>query len=295
MSAMMSPAWSSRLALLSSALLALAVVWLVVRSLWLVLGGVSVESAPALPVPQLSETSGASGEFRWNLFGRSSTPAVMLQPAPVSDSSLKLKGVMAGARGYAIISASGSGEDVYRVGDELPGGGEIEAIEARRVILVREGRRETLVLDPDSASRGGGAARPAGSSGDSEAPARRLPGIRGFNAPAGASVGSLPEAARSVGLDAGELAQSISAMPVAGGGFRVRPGRNARLFGELGLQVNDVVVAVNGQPLESAQAVKRLFAEVLSRGEVAITLRRDGQEMTLRPDLEKIMGSLQSQ
>jgi type II secretory pathway component PulC len=55
------------------------------------------------------------------------------------------------------------------------------------------------------------------------------------------------------------------------------------------------VVAVNGQPLQSAQAVQRLFGDVMSRGEVAITVRRNGRETTLRPDLEQIMGSLQSQ
>ncbi|RFF29763.1 type II secretion system protein N [Wenzhouxiangella sediminis] len=291
---MMSPAWSSRLALLSSALLALAVVWLLVRSLWLVVGGVSVASVPALAVPEVSEIGGASGEFRWNLFGRSASPAVMLQPVPVSDSRLRLKGVMSGERGYAIISVSGSGEDVYRVGDELPGGGEVEAIESRRVIIVRNGRRETLALDPDAVSSGPASGRPGRDDRVAEEPSRQLPGIRGFSAPAGASVASLPDAARSLGLDAGALAQSISAMPVAGGGFRVRPGRDARLFQELGLQVNDVVVAVNGQPLETAQGVQRLFADVLSRGEVAITVRRDGREMTLRPDIEQIMGSLQS-
>lgn len=292
---MMSPAWSSRLALLSSAALALAVVWLIVRALWLVLGGVSVATAPALSVPQVSDAGGSSGDFRWNLFGRSAAPAVTLQTVPVSDSRLRLKGVMSGDRGYAIISVSGSGEDVYRVGDELPGGGELEAIESRRVVILRNGRRETLALDPDAASGGRRSAGNAGSERVAEQPATRLPGIRGFNAPAGASVASLPDAARSLGLDAGELARSISVMPVAGGGFRVRPGRNARLFQELGLQVNDVVVAVNGQPLESAQAVQRLFAEVMSRGEVAITVRRDERELTLRPDIEQIMGSLQSQ
>lgn len=291
---MLSPAWSSRLALLCSALLALAAVWLVVRAFWLVLGGVTVESAPVLPVPRASEVGGASGEFRWNLFGRSASPAVRLQPVPVADSRLRLKGVMTGERGYAIISVSGSGEDVYRVGDPLPGGGEVEAIDSRQVIILRNGRRETLAFDPQAVSSGRRPARTASDGRVADEPARQLPGIRGFNAPAGASVASLPEAARSFGLDAGELAQSISVMPVAGGGFRVRPGRDARLFQELGLQVNDVVVAVNGQPLESAQAVQRLFAEVMSRGEVTITVRRGGREMTLRPDLEQIMGSMQS-
>lgn len=296
MSAALSPAWSSRLALASSALLALIVVWLVVRIVWLVIGGVSVESAPALPVPQstVAGNGPASGEFRWNLFGRSAAPSPAPRPAPISDGPLRLRGVMAGDRGYAIIAADGDGEGVYRVDDELPGGGRVKTIEARQVVIERNGRRETLALDPDAVALGRDSGGGRNDASRPDEPERELPDVRGFNAPTGASVASLPDAARSMGLDPGELAGSISAMPVEGGGFRVRPGRNARLFGELGLQVNDVVVAVNGQPLESARAVQRLFAEVMSEGQVAIRVRRDGRELTLRPDLEKIMESLQS-
>ena len=64
MTTLLPPAWSSRLALVSGALLALALVWLLVRLLWLVIGGVAVESAPALDVPKISQASGSSGEFR---------------------------------------------------------------------------------------------------------------------------------------------------------------------------------------------------------------------------------------
>lgn len=295
MSAMLPPAWSSRLALSISAILVLAIVWLAVRAAWLIVGGVSVDSAPVPAVPRIEAGSSVEGEFRWNLFGRSAPAPRQLRPATVSDSRLRLKGVVAGNRGYAIIDDPDSGEDVYRIGDPLPGGGEIETIESRRVVIVRDGRRETLELDPRAAASSSDNRDTRGRLGDGAGARPRLPGIRGFDAPEGASVASLPEAARSFGLDAGELSGAISAMPVAGGGFRVRPGRNARLFGELGLQVNDVVVAVNGQPLESAQAVQGLFADVMSRGEVAITVRRDGREMTLRPDLEQVMGSLQSQ
>lgn len=292
---MLPPVWSSRLALSISAILALAIVWLLVRALWLLIGGVSVTSAPTPPVPQIEAGSSVQGEFRWNLFGRSAPAPRQLRPASVSDSRLRLKGVVAGHNGYAIIDDPGSGEDVYRSGDPLPGGGEIESIESRWVVIVRDGQRETLELDPESAASSSGSRGGRSGVSSEEGGRPRLPGIRGFDAPEGASVASLPAAARSLGLNAGELSESISAMPVAGGGFRVRPGRNARLFSELGLQANDIVMAVNGQPLQSAQAVRGLFADVMSRGEVAITVRRDGREMTLRPDLEQVMGSLQSQ
>ncbi|MFU8833189.1 MAG: PDZ domain-containing protein, partial [Wenzhouxiangella sp.] len=92
-------------------------------------------------------------------------------------------------------------------------------------------------------------------------------------------------------MDTGALASSINVMPVTGGGYRVRPGRDATLFAQLGLQVNDIVLAVNGQPLQSEEAARALFADVMQRREIAITINRQGREMTLRPDLEQIMGS----
>ncbi len=290
MSAMISPAWSSRVALLAGALLAIVVAWLLVRMLWLLIGGVEVESAPALAVPQLPQVSETGGEFSWNLFGAAAARRPVARLMPVADSRLRLKGVLAGEEGYAIIDAAGGGDDVYRVGDSLPGGGEIEVIESRQVIMIRNGQRQALTLEVD----GGGAHVSVAAPSANESAARpHLPGVRGFDAQPGASIASLPESVRALGLNAGDLGTAISAMPVAGGGFRVRPGRNAQLFSDLGLQVNDVVVAVNGQPLESAQAVQGLFSEVMARGEVAITVRRGEREMTLRPDLEHLMRSLQ--
>jgi general secretion pathway protein C len=290
----MSPAWSGRLALLANAALVLIAAWLLVRIFWLAVGGVEVRSGEAIPVPRIAPTSTSSGEFRWALFGRPTAAPVTLRPTPVADTRLRLKGVVAGMNGYAIIADPSQGEQVYRAGDPLPGGGEVESIESRRVIIVRDGQREALVLDPDaSVARQSSPATSARRQADAET-APEMPGIRGRSRPA-AGAGSLAGAARGFGLDADRLANSISAMPVSGGGFRVRPGRNARLFRELGLQVNDIVLSVNGQPLESTAAVQRLFSDIMSRGEVAITVRRDGREITLRPDLQQIMGSLQSQ
>jgi hypothetical protein len=103
-----------------------------------------------------------------------------------------------------------------------------------------------------------------------------------FNLPQGVSIASMPRISRRLGAGyTRSMAQNINVMPVSGGGFRVRPGRDARLFAELGLQVNDVVTAVNGQPLDSEEAARALFSDVLTRGEVAITVNRQGQELTL--------------
>ncbi len=286
--------WSGRLALIAAALLALMIAWSLVRLVWLIVDGPQVAAAPMPPVPRAAPQGAANGEFRWELFGSSTEsvrPAV-LEQAPATRLSLRLKGVMAaGEGGYAVI-ADADGEDrVYRVGDELPGGAQVESIEARRVLLLHDGQTEALEMETGALTA---SSRSAGRD-SSDAEPVQLAGIRGMEAtrsiPGG--VASMPQAASFGAGNLQELAGAISVLPVSGGGFRVRPGRDASLFAELGLQVNDVVTAINGQPLESEDDVQNLFADVMRRGEVAITVNREGREMTLRPDLEAILGRLE--
>lgn len=288
MSEVFSPAWSGRLALITAAVMALAVIWLLVRLVWLVVDGPQVDSAPVPPVPEVAPSSSGSGDFAFELFGNSTAPAARVRAAPKSRLSLRLRGVVAGENGYAIISESGGSDEVYRVGDDLPGGARIESIESRRVLIDHNGRTEALEIDEDRSRSGGGDSPQVAADA-----AVSLPGIRGMQSASDISVASLPESVRASALDGAGLANAISVMPVSSGGFRVRPGRNATLFSQLGLQVNDVVKAVNGQPLESEADVEELFADVMMRGEVSITVERGGREMTLRPDLEEIIGSLE--
>lgn len=276
------------MALIAAAVMALAVIWLLVRLVWLVVDGPQVETAPLPPIPEVAPNRGQSGDFAFELFGSSTITPARVRAAPTSRLSLRLRGVVAGENGYAIISEPNGSDEVYRTGDELPGGARIESIEPRRVLIVRDGRTEALEIDEDR-SRPGRSDSPRVAANA----AQSLPGIRGLQSTSDISVASLPESVRGSALDGEGLANAISVMPVSSGGFRVRPGRNASLFSQLGLQVNDVVKAVNGQPLESEADVEELFADVMMRGEVSITVERGGREMTLRPDLEEIIGSLE--
>ncbi len=286
---------SGRLALLASALLGLLALWLVVQMVWLLVLGPRVPTVDMPPVPSVDRVASQADEFRWDLFG--SAPTQFAAPAPVtrpSRSNLRLRGVFSGPAGYAIIADAEGREEVYRIGDELPGGGVVEEVEPNRVVVSRDGTRESIELD--EGRRGGGrSGADEEASGSEPVEVATIPGLRGFDRSAGTSVASVAGRGSTGGIDASALAQQIQVMPVSGGGFRVRPGRDARLFAELGLQANDIVMAVNGRPLESEQAAQALFTEVMQRGEVAITINRQGREMTLRPDLEQILGSLQNQ
>ena len=291
----LSNSWSGRLALASCAILVVVAVWLLVRLGWLILIGPQVEPAPVPPIPRITRSAELDETFQHALFGasneaRRSTPVV----TTAARSRLRLLGMMSGgSSGFAIIADASGDEAVYRAGDELPDGSVLETIEAQRVIIDRDGEREALELDRDRPSLS-----PARTASNPAQPMQvaPIPGLRGFDRTTGVSAASYTGRGSSTAgrLDASGLARQISVMPVAGGGYRVRPGRDARLFAELGLQINDIVTAVNGQPLESEDDARALFADVMRRGEVAITLNRGGREMTLRPDLEQILGSLQN-
>lgn len=285
MSGTLTASWSRALALTTAGLLAVLLIWLLARLVWLVVAGPQLSSLPMAPIPLAQAPGAARDGFRWDLFGEAPPSAFVPAPPVVAASgSLRLKGVMAGGPdAFAIIADEQGRERVYRLGAELPDGSTVEGIEALRVILARNGRREALELPRSLGSAGpqtrpGAAARP------------ELPGIRGFEVPISVSAAAFDLPAGATGL-----ADQVSILPVTGGGFRVRPGRDARLFAEIGLQLNDVVMAVNGRPLASEDEARALFTEVLRSGELSITINRQGQDITLRPDLDQILARLAEQ
>ncbi len=91
----------------------------------------------------------------WHLFGDRSqqTKATIPQKiieAPTTPLALTLQGTFRGKsnteESWAIISSSDSEQAMYQVGDEIPGGATLLAVEPFRVILERNGRHESLSL-----------------------------------------------------------------------------------------------------------------------------------------------------
>jgi len=280
----------------TSGLMLVLGLWLLLRMIWLILGGPTVPAAPVPPIPTMSQAAPSQGEFRWQLFGQSTSRATpVTEVTAISRTPLKLVGVVSGSDGYAMISDSQNGELVYRVDDELPDGSRLVAIEPSQVILSSDGQNEILALDPSQARRTTLPRTRPRSTRQNPMVSAPITGLRGFQAPAGISIASMPELTRSSGFDLSNMATSISVMPVSSGGFRVRPGRDAQLFTQLGLQVNDVVTAVNGRPLTSEAQLQGVFGDILSSGDLAITVNRQGREMVLRPEIDQIVRSLQNQ
>lgn len=251
---------------------------LIIRIGVVLVDGVDVAYDP-IPFSPSTDSATALPSSDWRMFGDSAEPdyglARELPPTPLS---LRLRGVVTGERGYAIIVDAEGNEGVYRAGDQLPGEAEVVTIQARRVVLERDGTREALELPGSGSSTapvGPTATEPEG-----------RPGLA-----SGLGIGSLGSMTAGFKLDPEALAQRITILPVAGGGFRVRAGRDAEIFTRLGFHTNDVVLAINGERVDNQADVRAVFESISPGAPLAITVRRGDRQLVLTPDLSNFGGA----
>jgi general secretion pathway protein C len=197
------------------------------------------------------------------LFGHADAPAAS-EALPKTRLSLTLHGVLSYDQdeggGVAIISGGGKGERPYRVGDALPGGATLKAVQARRVLLELGGRTEVLELPKLAIS--GAVARPAG------AP----------SAPSGLDGGTRERLL----ANPAELMKLIRAEPhrVDGrlAGYRIRPGQQPELFAALGFMPDDVILGIDNHPVTDSAAMARMMQDLRDASAVTVTVLRDGVE-----------------
>ncbi len=192
--------------------------------------------------------------------------------APATSANLTLAGTLAGPdpeQGWAIIGASGQAARVYAAGASLAGGTRLVAIYPDRVILDRNGARESLMLPRLS----GGA-----------------PAISTSNAPGAARpTASLADSVSQLMAQDPTMANELlRPQPVfAGGtlrGYRVYPGRNRAQFARLGLQPGDLVTAVNGAALDDPNRGLEILRGISAGATVTLTVDRNGQAQQLTVD-----------
>lgn len=176
-------------------------------------------------------------------------------------------------RARAII-AEGSGnqatQKVLKLGDAIPGGASLHAIELERIILRRSGKLEELRL-PRSED-GSGSQRTA------RAPARR------------------PSQATSVRQvieqNQASLSDIVRFMPVnqkgQQTGYRVYPGRMRQQFTRLGLRPGDLVTHVNGTALDDPSKGMELLREMGDATQVSVQVTRNGQPTTIELDMSDL-------
>ena len=122
--------------------------------------GQSVAVQPAAPSLSGNTASRAFSPAVLGMFGQPENPASapVLVDETIKETALDLtlKGILARqgtGRKIALIAQGGGKEEVYRLGDHIAGA-EITHIEARRIILLKNGKREALALETAEPRRG---------------------------------------------------------------------------------------------------------------------------------------------
>jgi general secretion pathway protein C len=71
-------------------------------------------------------------------------------------------------------------------------------------------------------------------------------------------------------------------------GYRVYPGRNRAQFSKLGLVPGDLVMSINGTPLDDPQRSMEIFNTMGSSDRVTVTVERNGQSQELTLNMAQL-------
>jgi general secretion pathway protein C len=172
--------------------------------------------------------------------------------------------------GLAILGENAAGAKVYAVGDNVPGGAKLHQVFSDKVIIDRNGIFESLML-PRTLQPG--AAPPSTAALQTQAPV-------------------LDRMRKLITDDPGLMADIMRPQPVfAQGkqkGYRVYPGRNRQAFTRLGLRPGDLVMAINGTPLDDPARGQEIFRTLGSSSEAHITVMRSGQQQDLTLNIAQV-------
>jgi len=239
----------------------------------------------------------------WHLFGeaKSEKPKPVKAPSPVAteikdapDTTLRLTlmGVMASRDmldAWAIIGDRSGNELNYRINDMLPGGATLKEIHADRIILLHNGRLETLRLPKDNLP----SANNASNSRSSRNTNSRRSSRRSTPSPVNRNSVTQVSPAASEALrdyrkklinDPQSVMNAVRAEPYRQAGvlkgYRIFPGRDKDLFQQIGLQPGDVVVSINGIALDNPIKGLEVMQNVTEATEVSMDVLRNGVSQT---------------
>ncbi len=233
-----------------------------------------------------------SALLQLNLFGEEGkVEAVKPKPnlnkvAPKTRLSVTLTGLVAdssdpvSATSVAIIESSG-GQNTYTIEDKISGtNASIYQIFVDRVILLVSGRYETLMLDgieystspPSYAEKK--AETVATVSKPAEKSRSRLDKRKDMEL-----AKSLRQQRAELFSDPKKLLDVIRIRPYKPQGklqgYRLSPGKDAKLFTQVGLKRNDLAISINGNDLTDMQQALAVMAELKSMTEATITVVRE--------------------
>jgi len=275
-------ATNQRLATIVSLLLVVACAYLLVEITWMFF---PQEEAQVKPVQRQNQSiinkQAQQNNFNKltsaNIFGISEKGIVKTQTeVPETRLNLTLKGVLSATpmeRASAIIAQGKAGkEDIYSVGDRMPGGVTINEIHPEYVVLERNGLLETLKLQKESGLADVKSTR--SSRLDSrKSPASVLKDIRSdiLKNPTSFGEYALPVVVKENGKQIG---------------YRLQPQKKGELLSELGIQSTDVITQINGVRLDQPQNGISALRNLSTATNLDIVVKRNGAEIPLNISLQ---------
>lgn len=229
---------------------------------------------------------------------KKTAPKKVVAPPPVKL-NLKLHGVVAyqSKDGFALISLNGGQQKVFGKGDELEKGKGVivKEIYPQKVLINNNGAIEELVLPANKINNS--PQKSAATTRNSN----RIPnssvqfgGIIPAPAPSQANK-RLKKKGKKVDLsnfrkevikNPKRLMDVVTTSPaVVNGefmGFRIQPGRNRRLFRDLGFRPNDIIMEVNGIVIDDMSKGVLILGELANASEVSVRVKRGNQELYLQ-------------
>ncbi|WP_429112048.1 GspC family type II secretion system variant ExeC [Aeromonas veronii] len=217
---------------------------------------VSGQSNPRLELGEVS---------RLALFGKAIPKAqaktAVAANAPRTQLNAQLNGVLASsdpAKSIAIIAMSGI-QNSYGVGDMIDGTqARIRQVYPDRVIIERDGRDETLMLDGEEYGK-------------------PLPQTTNTTL-----LGSLRS---ELMADPGKITDYLNISPVQMdgrmAGYRLNPGNNPEFFNQSGLQANDLAISINGLDLRDNMQAMQAMQQLAGATEMTVTVERQGEQFDI--------------
>lgn len=276
---------NQRLAAITGMLLIVACVWLLVEITWMFFPEGEETSSTAIQQAKPSvDKQTQQNNFKQltsaNVFGVSEKAVAPKQSkAPETRLNLTLKGVLASTpmdMASAIIAQGKKGkEEIYGIGDKMPGGVTIKEIHPEYVVLERGGRLETLKLQKISGVAGFNSATKANlkTGKSSGSPAATLKDIRSniLKNPTSFGEYALPVVVKENGKQVG---------------YRLKPQQKGQMLSELGIQDGDVITQINGVKLDNQQNGISALRKLSTAKNLNIVVKRNGAEIPLNISLQ---------
>jgi len=204
-------------------------------------------------------------------------PSVDLENLEKTQLSLKLWGTVSGdpEQAYAVIEDTQKREqNLYRVGDSIQHAS-IKMILREKIILNVDGKDEVLAME--EGGQPGGMMAAAGG--------RRIMPMSAPQAPREQQISLQRSMIDESFQDMNKLMTQIAIVPNMQDGqpaglslSRIAPDS---IFRRMGLRNGDVLLGVNGQPIQSAEDAMRIYEGLKSETAIQLQLKRRGQERSI--------------